>query len=178
MASNGNTRRMGIIAYLQRQTCPVSGSELAKQFGVSRQVIVQDIALLRAENRAIVATNKGYKLFHSQEKHNGCTAVISVRHSAEQALEEMRSIVDYGGSILDVFIEHDLYGQIRVDMVINDAEDADEFFHKLKKSRSGPIKEFIEGCHYHTIAAPTKETLGLIRKELLEKGILAEEMTE
>lgn len=174
MTSNGNTRRTGIITYLQRQTDPVSGSELAKQFGVSRQVIVQDIALLRAENRAIVSTNKGYKLVQSQEKHNGYTAVVTVNHTAEQALEEMRSIVDYGGSMLDVFIDHDLYGQIRVDMVINDEEDAKEFYHKLENSKSMPIKEFTEGCHYHTIAAPSKKILGLIRKELQEKGILAE----
>ena len=175
MTANGNTRRTGIVSYLARQTEPVSGTELAKQFGVSRQLIVQDIALLRAENRNILSTNKGYVLFHPQEKHNGYTAVITVNHTSDQALEEMLSVVDYGGSMLDVFIDHDLYGQIRANLVINDADDATEFYHKLSQNDTIPLKEFTEGSHYHTISAPSEKTLDLIRKELQEKGILAED---
>lgn len=175
MTLDGNARRTAIIVYLQRQLGPVSGTELARQFGVSRQVIVQDIALLRAENRNILSTNKGYVLFHPQEKNKGYTAVITVNHSLEQTLDEMLAIVDYGGSMLDVFIDHDLYGQIRANLVINDADDANEFCHKLSQSKSKPLKELTEGSHYHTISAPSEKALGLIRKELQEKGILAEE---
>ena len=139
MSSNGNTRRTAIVAYLQRQASPVSGTELAKQFGVSRQSIVQDIALLRAENRSIVSTNKGYVLYqYPQKKQYGFTDVIMVDHTVEQTLEEMYAIVDYGGSMLDVFVDHDLYSQIRVDLLVNDREDADEFFDKLKHCKSRP----------------------------------------
>ena len=174
MTSNGNTRRVGIITFLERQSGPVSGSELAKQFGVSRQAIVQDVALLRAENRNILSTNKGYILNHPQEKHKGHTAVITVKHTAEQTLEEMRSIVGYGGTVIDVFVDHDLYGKIRANLVINDEEDAAEFCNKLKNTKSEPLKELTEGCHYHTITAPSKKILDLIRNELQEKGILWE----
>ena len=174
MTSNGNTRRVGIITFLQRQSGPVSGSELARQFGVSRQVIVQDVALLRAENRNILSTNKGYVLFNPQEKQKGHTAVITVKHSAEQTLDEMRAIVGYGGAMLDVFIDHDLYGQVRANLVINDEEDAREFCNKLVNSKSQFLRELTEGCHYHTITAPSNKTLDLIRKELQEMGILAE----
>lgn len=175
MISNGHTRRNAIVSYLQRQTAPVSGTELAKQFGVSRQSIVQDIALLRAENQNIVSTNKGYVIYqHPQKKRGDFTDVITVNHSADQTLEEMYSIVDYGGTMLDVFIDHDLYSQIRVDLVINDREDAEEFCEKMKLSKSKPLKELTEGHHYHTIAAPSKKALELIRGELQEKGILTD----
>ena len=172
MTLDGNARREAIVEYLSSKTSPVSGTELAKCFGVSRQIIVQDIALLRAENRNILSTNKGYVLFHPQEKRSGCTAVIQVKHSAEQTLEEMRAIVDYGGSMLDVFIDHDLYGQIRVDLVINDLNDAEEFCNKMNQSSSKPLKALTEDCHYHTIKAPSEKALELIMKELKEKDIL------
>lgn len=174
MTTNGNTRRNAILSYLNRQTAPVNGAELARQFGVSRQSIVQDIALLRAENRNIVSTNKGYVLsHHPAQKISGFTDVITVNHTAEQTLEEMYSIVDYGGAMLDVFIDHDLYSQIRVNLVINDREDAEEFCEKMKKSSPKPLKELTEGSHYHTITAPSKKALQLIREELQAKGILA-----
>lgn len=171
---DGTKRREAIIEYLSNRTTPTNGTELAKHFHVSRQVIVQDIALLRAENRNILSTNKGYVLHHPQEKRTGCTAVLMVRHSAEQTLDEMQSIVDYGGSMLDVFVDHDLYGQIRVDLVINDLKDAEEFCEKMRESTSRPLKELTEGCHYHTIKAPSEKALELIRQELKEKGILIE----
>lgn len=172
MNLDGNARRKAIMEYLSSKASPVSGMELAKHFGVSRQIIVQDVALLRAENRDILSTNKGYVLFHSQEKRAGCSAVIMVKHSAEQTLEEMRSIVDYGGSMLDVSIDHDLYGQIRVDLVINDLQDAEEFCRKMKQSSSKPLKVLTDDYHYHTIKAPSEKALELIKKELREKGIL------
>lgn len=172
MTLDGPARRTAIIDCLKSRTTPVSGTELAKHFGVSRQVIVQDVALLRAENRNILSTNKGYVLFHPQEQRTGCTAVILVKHTAEQTLTEMSSIVDYGGSMLDVFIDHDLYGQIRVDLVINDIRDAEEFCEKMRSSTSKPLKALTEDCHYHTIKAPSEKALELILKELKEKGIL------
>ena len=172
MTLDGNLRRKAIIEYLTSKTTPVSGTELAKKFGVSRQIIVQDVALLRAENRNILSTNKGYMLFHPQEQSHGHTAVIMVRHSAEQTIEEMRSIVDYGGKMLDVFIDHDLYGQIRVDLVINNIFDAEEFCEKMMCSTSKPLKALTEDCHYHTIQAPSEKALELILKELKEKGFL------
>lgn len=174
MNLDGTARRTVVMEYLKTKSKPVSGTELAKHFGVSRQIIVQDIALLRAENRDILSTNKGYMLFHPQDKRNGCTAVIMVRHTAEQTLDEMQSIVDYGGCMLNVSIDHDLYGQIQVDLVINDLRDAEEFCHRMELSRSKPLKELTEGNHYHTIQAPSEKALELIKQELREKGILME----
>lgn len=170
---DGINRRQAIIEYLEDKTTPTNGTELSKHFNVSRQVIVQDIALLRAENRNIISTNKGYLLFHPQER-TGHTAVIMVRHSAEDTLEEMRSIVDYGGSMLDLSVEHDLYGHIRVDLVINNMSDAEEFCEKMRTSSSRPLKNLTEECHYHTIVAPSEKALEMIKKDLREKGFLME----
>lgn len=172
MTLDGTARRTAIIDYLRTKTTPVSGTELAKHFGVSRQIIVQDVALLRAENRNILSTNKGYVLHHPQEQRKGCTAAIMVKHTADQTIEEMRSIVDYGGSMLDVFVDHDLYGQIRVDLVINDIRDAEEFCEKMKISTSKPLKVLTEDCHYHTITAPSEKAMERIMGELKEKGFL------
>lgn len=174
VSMDGAARRAAIMDYLNKKTVPVSGVALASLFGVSRQVIVQDIALLRAENRNILSTNKGYMLFQPQEKRQGCTAVVRVRHTAEQTLDEMQCIVDYGGSTLDVSIDHELYGQIRVDLVINDMHDAEEFCNKMLHSSSKLLMELTGDCHYHTIQAPSDKALVLIRQELREKGFLIE----
>ncbi len=174
MTADGTTRRKEIVAYLSTRTDAVNGTELAHMFGVSRQVIVQDVALLRAENRRIMSTNKGYVLHQPANARAGCTDVILVQHRAEQTLEEMRSIVEYGGRMLDVFVDHDLYGQIRADLVINDMNDAEDFCRRMKHSASRPLKELTGSCHYHTITAPSEKVMGLIKNELKEKGFLIE----
>lgn len=174
MNLDGAKRRDALINYLEKSTKPVNGTELAKVFGVSRQIIVQDVALLRAENRNILSTNKGYVLFQPQAQRKGFTSVIRVKHTMEQTLEEMQSVVDYGGCMLDVFVEHDLYGQIRVDLIINDMQDAEDFCKKMKQSKSRPLKELTDDIHYHTINAPSEKALDLIRKELSAKGFLVD----
>lgn len=174
MMLDGDSRREAIMTCLMERATPINGMELAKRFGVSRQVIVQDIALLRARNRDILSTNKGYLLFQPQEKSGGVTEVIMVRHLSEETLDEMHSIVDFGGSMLDVSIDHDLYGQIRVDLLIRNEKDAEEFVEKMKHSASKPLKELTEGCHYHTIQAPSAKAMKRIKEELAEKGYLME----
>lgn len=169
---DGLQRRNKIIELLHTQAAPISGTELAKKFCVSRQVIVQDIALLRAENRNILSTNKGYILFHPQSEDCQYREVIYVRHTREQILDEMSSVVDLGGRILDVSIDHDLYGQLRCDLVINNLEDAKEFVLKTEKSSSKPLCSLTEDYHYHTIAAPSQKSMELIKSDLREKGYL------
>lgn len=169
---DGAQRRNAMIEYLNTCQAPVSGAQLASHFGVSRQIIVQDVALLRAENQEILSTNKGYILYRPLDRRDSYTSVIMVRHTAEQTLEEMKAIVEYGGRMLDVFIDHDLYGQIRADLVINNLEDARDFCRKMADSRSKPLKELTGDCHYHTITGPSRKVLELIRRELQDKGFL------
>lgn len=171
---DGNQRRSKIIEFLATQTSPLSGTELAKQFGVSRQVIVQDVALLRAENRDILSTNKGYLLFNPHSDDLFYREVIRVKHTGTQILDEMTAIVELGGRMLDVSIDHDLYGQIRADLVIYNLEDAGEFVQRMQNSTSKPLSVLTDDYHYHTIAAPSKKAMELIKDSLREKQILAE----
>ena len=173
-ALDGQGRRDQILELLSNTHTPISGTELSKIFGVSRQIIVQDIALLRAKNREIISTNKGYLLFHSIGD-DGAQTVVMVKHNSDEVYDEFATIVELGGRVLDVSIDHDYYGQIQIDLVINDLNDAREFVQKMKESKSQPLKCLTGDIHYHTIAAPSEKVLQLIRNELREKGYLIEE---
>lgn len=168
----GEERRSKILQKLQETDTPLSGTALAKLFHVSRQIIVQDIALMRAENRGILSTNKGY-LFHSEKNENAQPKrVFYVKHNANQVLEEFQTIIELGGKILDVAVEHELYGQIRVDLLIETAADAADFYEKLQSCRDNPLNVLTDYCHYHTVSAPSVKLLDLIENELRSKHIL------
>lgn len=170
----GRERRKKIEELLKSRKTPISGTGLANMFGVSRQVIVQDIALLRAENKDVLSTNKGYLLF-TPSTENGSKAVICVKHSSEDTYDELKTIVELGGRIRNVIVDHDFYGQISVDLIINDLNDVDEFVETMKKSKSKPLKVLTSDVHFHTVYAPSDKILGLINDELKTKGYLVEQ---
>lgn len=168
----GEERRANILKRLQETDTPLSGTALAKEFHVSRQIIVQDIALMRAENNGIVSTNKGYLLRSQKTENTQPKRVFFVKHATEQVLEEFKTILELGGKILDVAVEHELYGQICVDLLIETESDAEEFHNKLISCRDNPLKVLTDDCHYHTISAPSEKLLDLIEEELRRKGFL------
>jgi transcriptional regulator of NAD metabolism len=168
----GEDRRNKILNTLKEAAEPMSGTALAKVFRVSRQVIVQDIALMRAERHDILSTNKGY-LYHDAHAENTCPKrVFHVRHATEQVLDEFLAVTELGGRVLDVAVEHELYGQIRVDLLIESRQDAVEFCQKLSVCRDNPLKVLTGDCHYHTVAARSEKLLDLIEEELRQKGLL------
>lgn len=166
---DGKTRRQHIIEELQQATQPLSGSCLASRMGVSRQVIVQDIALLRTEY-PILATAQGYLLYTATEKK--CVRAFLVKHTKEQIYDELSSIVYLGGLVLDVIVEHDVYGQLRADLNLVTAKDVDRFCQRLAESSCGPLFPISDGIHLHTVEAPTERILDEIEKTLKEKGYL------
>ena len=168
----GEERRTNILRKLQETDIPLSGTALAKIFHVSRQVIVQDIALMRAENYGILSTNKGYLLRSQKTENVQPKRVFFVRHSTEQVLDEFKTIIDLGGKVLDVAVEHELYGQIRVDLLVETEEDAAEFYAKLLTCRDNPLKVLTDDCHYHTVSAPSVKLLDFIEEDLRRKGFL------
>ena len=169
---DGDQRRAEIIRMLESSQNPISGTELARRLKVSRQVIVQDIALLRAINKNILSTNKGYLLFEPGREAGESKKTVCVRHTTEQVLDEFYTIVDLGGKILDVVVEHELYGQIAVDLIIASRQDADEFYRKMRNNRVKPLKELTEDIHYHTIVAKDNASIERIENTLKEKGYL------
>lgn len=168
----GDERRSKILLKLQETDTPLSGIALAKEFHVSRQVIVQDIALMRAENHGILSTNKGYLLRSEKTENTQPKRVFFVKHSSNQVLDEFQTVIELGGKILDVAVEHEIYGQIRVDLLIETAADAAEFCEKLQNCRDNPLNVLTDNCHYHTVAAPSEKLLDLIEQELRTKNML------
>lgn len=166
----GSERRQAIMRALENKTSPVSGSELAKQFGVSRQVIVQDIALLRAENKDILSTARGYLVFSlSGKRVRRCYPVF---HTTEQIADELFTIVDNGGKVLDVIVSHEIYGSISVDLILETHREVEEFAARVCSSSSTPLKELTYGYHFHTVEADSEKILDRIESELKEKGYL------
>ena len=168
----GEERRNKILQKLQETDIPLSGTALAKEFHVSRQIIVQDIALMRAENYGILSTNKGYLLRSEKTENMQPKRVFYVKHSSQQVLDEFQTVIELGGKILDVAVEHEIYGQIRVDLLIETAADAADFYEKLQNCRDNPLNVLTDNCHYHTVSAPSEKLLDLIENELRCKNIL------
>ena len=168
----GEQRRNEIRQMLNAAQEPMSGTALANALHVSRQVIVQDIALMRAEHQPIVSTNKGYLLRPDTVRACQPKRVFFVRHSTTRVMEEFMTVIDLGGRILDVAVEHELYGPIRADLLIENAQDAAEFTQRLAACRDNPLKVLTDDCHFHTVAAPSEKLLDLIEGELRSRGFL------
>lgn len=168
----GDHRRAEILRLLKERGAPLSGAALAKEMGVSRQVIVQDIALIRAENHDILSTNKGYIFRKETEEISRPKRVFHVKHTTQEVLDEFLTVLELGGTVLDVAVEHEIYGQIRADLLIETAQDAMEFVRKLSNCKANPLKVLTDDCHYHTVSAPSEKLLDLIQRDLSEKGFL------
>ena len=169
---NGESRRETIKKMLLQTQRPLTGTALAQELHVSRQVIVQDIALMRAEQLPILSTNKGYLLRSEGIRTQQPKRVFFVRHTTDRVLEEFMTVIDLGGRILDVSVEHDLYGPIRADLLIENAQDAAEFVERLAACRDNPLKVLTDDCHFHTVCAPSEKLLDLIEAELRTRGFL------
>ena len=169
---SGEERREQILEILNKEKKPLSGTELAHRLYVSRQIIVQDIALLRAVNKNILSTNKGYVLFQEQEARRNCQRSIHVSHTQEQIQDELYTIVDLGGHVLDVVVEHEIYGQITCDLILYSRQDVDQFVKQCRERGARGLSSLTSGLHYHTVEAVEEATLDRIEEALKEKGYL------
>lgn len=166
----GEERRNTILTIISSEEKGVSGSTLAKQLGVSRQVIVQDIALLRANGNEIISTTKGYVVNKSNQEER----IFKVRHSEDEIQDELEIIVDLGGIIKDVFVYHKSYGIVRAGLNIECRRDIRDYIENLKGGVSTPLMRVTADYHYHTVVAKNKDDLDMIQNELDKKGYLAE----
>lgn len=169
----GNERRKAILENLSNESA-ISGTKLAEKLGVSRQIVVQDIALLRAEGAEIFSTHMGYVL--TSQKPIGFQREFCVHHTNEQLLDELLCIIDLGGQILDVSVDHEVYGKIRGNLTITTKEEAEQFAGKLQSSGAPPLKSLTNDYHYHTISAPSERLLDYIWVELLRRGYLVRDV--
>ena len=162
-------RRNGIIEMLIREKKAIKGTKLAERFNVTRQIIVKDIAILRAKGNNIIATPDGYMI--NDDSSSRIKSVIAVNHSNEEVIKELEIVVKYGGIIEDVIVEHPIYGEIKGLLMIKNLNDLNRFRESFELSESTPLSSLTNGVHLHTVSVDTKENMELIKKELKEKGL-------
>lgn len=170
----GHERRSAILERLRGASLPVSGTALAEGAGVSRQVIVQDIALLRADGHDVVATNRGYVLREGQSTPSVPTRLIKVRHAVDELEDELETIVDRGGTVQSVMVNHRAYGKISANLDIRSRAGIARYLEDIRTGKSTPLMTVTSGYHFHRISADTEEALDDIEAALAAKGFLAE----
>ncbi len=162
-------RRTAIANYLLLEDRAVSGSELSERFGVSRQIIVQDITVLKGSGHEILSTHNGYIIQKSPLKER----VFKLLHTTEQTEDELDMIVELGGTVVDVFVWHKVYGKIDAKLNIFSKLHVKQFIEGVRAGKSTELMNITGGYHYHTVRADSEEKLDTIEKALESKGYIA-----
>lgn len=165
-------RRKQIALFLLSQSDPVSGNVLSESFGVSRQIIVQDINTLKASGYDILSTHYGYII----RKAPFAERVFKLWHTKEQTADELSCIVEFGGTVVDVFVWHKVYGKISAPLNIFSKLQIEHFLEGVRTGKSTELMDITGGFHYHTVRADSEELLDKIFKALSEKNYIAPEV--
>ena len=168
----GSDRRADMVRQIRQSGVPLSGTKLAAMYHVSRQVIVQDIALLRVSYQNIISTNRGYLLYAEPAERRRCRRVVKVKHDREDIVRELDCIVDAGGSVLDVIVEHEIYGRLVGGLVIRSRADVRKFMCRVEEYGTKPLTDLTQGIHFHTIEAEQEEILEAVVEALEKEGFL------
>ena len=166
-----NTRRQKVLQTIKDSDKAISASALAKLFNVSRQIIVGDVALLRASGEAILATPRGYVMNDNQK---GICKTIALIHNQAQTKDELYTFVDLGAEVIDVIVEHGIYGQIQGMLHIKSRFDVDRFIENVTLYHAKPLSDLTNGLHLHTIRCENEEVYQNICDALKAKGYLYE----
>lgn len=169
----GQERQAYIIDKLKMALQPIPGRAFAEETNVSRQVIVQDVSLLKAKGEPILATSQGY-VYMKEKTPLQKSRVIVCRHQPEETLQELYLIVDHGVRIHDVRVEHPVYGDLTGIVSVSNRQEADQFFQKVSESNAALLSELTEGVHLHTIEADQEEKLDAAEQALKRAGLLFE----
>ena len=167
-------RREKLLSFLRNAKKPLTGTQLAREFSVSRQIIVGDISVIRATGTTIYATPTGYVLPEDVSDDTGLVATIACHHDKLNMRRELEIIVDNGGFVRDVIVEHPLYGEIRADLMLGTRHDVDVFAKRMDECEARPLSMVTSGIHLHTIEVKDDESLSRICSQLRECGILSE----
>lgn len=165
-------RRNAIARALAQAAAPLSATALAKQFSVSRQIIVGDIALLRAAGTDITATPRGYIVPRSP---SGLCRTLACRHEGSQMEEELNAIVDQGCTVVDVTVDHPIYGQLTGLLNLSNRYEVGQFIRRCREEAAAPLSLLTEGIHLHTVLCPDEAVFARVRAALRELGVLLEE---
>lgn len=170
----GENRRELILDWLKSSKEPITGSELSTKTNVSRQVIVQDISLLKARNEPILATSSGYLYLRSEQAKESFKRVIVCGHPPSQTLEELTLIVDHGVTVKDVRIEHPVYGDLTASIMVSNRQEVNTFMSKINETNAAFLSELTDGTHLHTLEASSIDKLDAACQALKKANILIE----
>jgi transcriptional regulator of NAD metabolism len=168
----GEERREKIVALLGAADQPLAGADLARELGVSRQVIVQDIALIRRDGVDVASTHRGYVLARRDVPRR----MFKVRHGEDRVQEELDLIVDLGATVEDVVVNHRSYGVISVALGVSSRRDVARYLADIATSKSTPLSRITSGYHFHHVTAPSEEILNEVEQALDEHGFLVERL--
>lgn len=171
---NTEERRVKLLERLECTDQPLTGTLLANELKVSRQIIVGDIGIIRAMGKNIYATPRGYIIPKEEKEKKRIITTITCRHDMEGLRHELEVIVDNGGKVRDVIVEHPLYGEIRCDLFLSTRRDVINFWRRMEKCKATPLLVMTGGIHLHTLEVPDKETMNAICRDLRQEGILVE----
>ena len=170
---NTEKRREILMKRLREAKQPLTGTKLARELGVSRQIIVGDISILRAEGTQIFATPRGY-IMPQEAGDKSIKATIVCHHDATAMEKELQAVVDNGGSVLDVIVEHPVYGEMTAPLRLSSRAGVEVFMRHFESGETSPISQLTGGVHLHTVEAPDEQTMERILTALREKGYLVE----
>ncbi|MGN1104781.1 MAG: 3H domain-containing protein [Candidatus Coproplasma sp.] len=163
-------RRAEILSVIANSNTPVTANHLSERFSVSRQVIVQDIAILRANGYTVISTNRGYVTDGGARAER----VFKCRHTLDNLVSESEIIFSHGGRVEDIFVNHRVYGKIAAKLELSTLRHAEELYRSLASGASKPLMSVTDGYHYHTVTADSEEQLDRIGRALKEAGFLIE----
>jgi len=169
---NGAERQIFILDQLKAANSPISGRTFAEQTNVSRQVIVQDVSLLKAKNEPIIATSQGYIYLQPVKDAKWCKRIIACKHKPEETKAELYAIVDCGVTIHDVRVEHPVYGDLTGILNVSSRQEVDQFIDLLHDSNAVLLSELTDGIHLHTIEAESEEKVDAAIAKLEAAGYL------
>ena len=169
---SSNERREKLLQILKKSDKPVKGSELSAELQVSRQVVVKDIALLRASGLEIIATSNGYIVLDSVK--NEFKIKCKNHNSDDELYDELQTIIDLGGKVKDVIVEHPTYGVLKADLNVATNRDLRNFMQKAATNEFKQLSVLSPDYHIHTIEVDNDEIFEEIQTELKLKNILFE----
>lgn len=168
----GENRREIILNWLKKSEGPLTGKALASKTNVSRQVIVQDISLLKAKNEPIMATARGYLYLKQNNEKQKAKRVIAVMHERKDTEKELTILVDHGITVVDVTVEHPIYGDLTGSLMLENRRDINHFIHLMSKTHASLLLSLTDGVHLHTLEADTEKQLDNACQALKEAGFL------
>ena len=169
----GEERRLELLSLLKNAKQPLTGTDLAKHTNVSRQVIVNDMNLLKARNEPIVATSQGYLYMHNMQQTRFERKIVCM-HTSEQAKEELFILVDCGVTVESVIVMHPVYGEIIASIMVSNRLEVEQFVKRVNETKAHYLSALTDGTHLHVISAISEKNLDLAEAKLRERGFLIE----